>query len=306
VTTVLVQQERHVPSAVVLMDQPEEFPEILGTLLLAFQEQPRTAACIQRPEEHSPSVASAERDFGVFPASSPAGPQRREQQEIGLVLEEDHIPSPQLLDILADPSHLRGPSWVRVQNVTRSFPNIAQGMQLSSKRGVGQVVQSPVGQVGLQQRYGPSRGLIAEVIRWLVQGGAEDGSGILAPLRGPAGAVVGDQGTTSGTVPVQADPSVNRATTDLEHDGHIGDRLATVELEQCQSAAIGVEVGGRAKQSPKAEPLLTCQMKGYDGSPHNEGSHGWARGSSCAVSSEFFDVLRNEAKNRGKHRSERG
>ena len=50
VTTVLVQQERHVPSAVVLMDQPEEFPEILGTLLLAFQEQPRTAACIQRPK----------------------------------------------------------------------------------------------------------------------------------------------------------------------------------------------------------------------------------------------------------------
>jgi hypothetical protein len=82
--------------------------------------------------------------------------------------------------------------------------------------------------------------------------------------------------------------------------------LAVAPLEQSESAAIGAEVGGSAKQSPKSEPLLAYQMKGHDGSPRSEGSHGWARGSRRAVSSEFLDVLRKEAKNRGKDRSERG
>jgi hypothetical protein len=179
-------------------------------------------------------------------------------------------------------------------------------MQLSSKRGVGHVGQSPVGQVGLKQRYGPSRGLIAEVIRRLVQGAAEDGSGVLVPFRGPAGAVVGDQGTRNGTVPVQADPAVNRATTDVEHGGHIGDSVPPVELEQSESATIGAEVGGSAKQSPESEPLLGCQMKGHDGSPRNERSPRWARESTRAISSEFIDVSRKRAKNSGKDGSERG
>ncbi len=37
-TTVLVQHERHLPSSVVFVDQPEELPEIRSTLLLPLQE----------------------------------------------------------------------------------------------------------------------------------------------------------------------------------------------------------------------------------------------------------------------------
>ncbi len=95
------------------------------------------------------------------------------------------------------------------------------------------------------------RGLIAEVIRRLVQGAAEDGSGVLIPLRGPAGAVVGGQETGNGMVPVPADPPVNRATTDAENGGYIGDRVPTVKLEQGERATVGAEIVGGAKQSPE-------------------------------------------------------
>jgi len=205
---------------------------------------------------------------------APAGPQRREQQEIGLVLEEEHVPWSQPLDVLADPSHLRGPSWVWDQDVTRSFPDIAQGVVLPSQRRVGQVGQSPKGQMGLEQRYRPSRGLIAEVIRRLVQVPLRMARAVLVPLRGPAGALVGGQGTENGMVRVPADPPVNRATTDAENGGYIGDRVPTVELEQGERATVGAEIVGGAKQSPELEPLLGCQMKGHDGLPHDEGSHG--------------------------------
>ena len=75
-------------------------------------------------------------------------------------------------------------------------------------------------------------------------------------------------------VPVPADPPVNRATTDAENGGYIGDRVPTVELEQGERATVGAEIVGGAKQSPELEPLLGCQMKGHDGLPHDEGSHG--------------------------------
>jgi hypothetical protein len=62
-------------------------------------------------------------------------------------------------------------------------------------------------------------------------------------------------------VSVQADLSVNRGTTDAEHDGHIGDRVPSDELEQSELAAVGVAAGCRMKQSPESEPLLGCQYR---------------------------------------------
>src|SRR5437764_1284297 len=49
-TSILIQQERHVPSAIPLLDQSQEFLEILLTLLLPFQKQSRPVARVERPE----------------------------------------------------------------------------------------------------------------------------------------------------------------------------------------------------------------------------------------------------------------
>ena len=155
-------------------------------MLLPLQEQPCPAVGVECAEDHALRVGPAQGDLGVFPAPGPAGPQRREQQEVGLVLKQEDISRSQLLDVLADPPHLRGPSRVLVQDVARPFPDVTQGMQLPAQGGLGQSGQTPVGQMGLEQRHGPPRGLVAEVIRWLVQGGLKDRLGVFGPIRGSA------------------------------------------------------------------------------------------------------------------------
>jgi len=70
-TIVLVQHERHLPSSVVFVDQPEELPEIRGTLLLPLQEQPCAAGDIKCAEDHALRVGPAQWDLGVFPTWRP-------------------------------------------------------------------------------------------------------------------------------------------------------------------------------------------------------------------------------------------
>src|SRR5262249_45630217 len=106
---------------------------------------------------------------------------------------------------------------------------------------------------------GPPRGPVAEVFRGLVQGGQEDRSGVVGPVRGPAGAVMSDQGTGHGVVPVGIDPTVDRATTDSEPEGYIGDGVPPVEIEQTEGATIGAEVVGRPQLTAETKPLLGCQ-----------------------------------------------
>src|ERR1017187_9524724 len=114
-------------------------------------------------------------------------------------------------------------------------------MQLPTHRGVAEPGQTPVSQMRLEQRYGPRRGLVAEVIRWLVQGRPQDVSGVVIPFWGPAGAVMGDQGTRDGMMSIGSDPTVDGAATDTEPDGHLGNGTPPVEFEQTQSATVGAQ-----------------------------------------------------------------
>src|SRR3954470_21582932 len=57
-------------------------------------------------------------------------------------------------------------------------------------------------------------------------------------------------------------PTVDRAPTDPEPEGHLGDRVAPVEFEQTEGATIGAEVVGRPQLTAEAEPLLGCQPHG--------------------------------------------
>ena len=103
-----------------------------------------------------------------------------------------------------------------------------------------------------------------------------------------------------GIVPVPADPAMNRAPTDAEHRGPIAERLSSIESEQGERAAVGIEVVGGAEQSPESEPLLGCEMNGHDGSPHGEGSPGRAERARPAISSNTLDAFRMGAKTCGK------
>src|SRR5271167_2904731 len=58
--TVPVQDERHSPSAVLLMDQPEELLEVFFPLLLPLQEQPCPMGGVECAEEHPLGVGSAQ------------------------------------------------------------------------------------------------------------------------------------------------------------------------------------------------------------------------------------------------------
>ena len=58
--TVPVQYERHPPSSVLLMDQPEELLEVFFPLLLPLQEQPCPVRGVECAEEHPLRVGSAQ------------------------------------------------------------------------------------------------------------------------------------------------------------------------------------------------------------------------------------------------------
>ena len=138
-------------------------------------------------------------------------------------------------------------------------------MQLAAHRGIAESGQTPVSQMRLEQRYGPRRGLVAEVIRWLVQGRPQDGSGVLVPFRRPARAVMGDQGTWDGMMSVGSDSTVDHAATDTEPDGHLGDGTPPVEFEQTQSATVEAQIVGGPQLTAEAKALLGCYtLRGHE------------------------------------------
>ena len=159
--------------------------------------------------------------------------------------------------------------------------------------------------MGLEQRHRPSGGLIAEVIRRLVQRAAEDRLGIFGPFRGATGAIMGDQGTRDGMVPIGIDPTVDRAPTDPEPDGHIGDRTPPVEFQQREGATVGIEVVGRPELSAEAKPLLGSQLDGVHGSPPGQDNHGEPKGARMDISWSYPRNGARSRKNGWKTRSER-
>ena len=156
----------------------------------------------------------------------------------------------------------------------------------------------------LEQRDGPVRGLVAEVIRWLVQGGPQDGLGVLVPFRGPA-AVTGDQGTWDGMVSVGRDPTVDRAATDTEPDGDLGDGAAPVEFEQAQSATVGAQVVGGAQLTAETKALLGCQPHGVHGCPLLQDNHEETKGARMDISWGYPQSVAKSTKKARKSGSDR-
>ena len=85
-------------------------------------------------------------------------------------------------------------------------------------------------------------------------------------------------------MPVRIDPTVDHATTDTEPEGHIGDRIPPVELEQTERATIRAEIVGRPQLSAEAKPLLGRQSHGVHGSPPRQDNHGEPKGARMDIS----------------------
>lgn len=74
------------PTPIMVMNQLQECLEVFGPLMLPGQEQPRTRAEIHRPEDHTAGIPATQENPLGLPPQRPASPQRREQQQIGLIL----------------------------------------------------------------------------------------------------------------------------------------------------------------------------------------------------------------------------
>jgi hypothetical protein len=103
VAGILIEQQRHMPTPVVPSNFLEERLEVAATPLLARQEQPGPGPQVHRPEDRAPRIATTQPHPGDFAALRPRGPQGREQQQVGLVLGQDHAPPRQSPDLPADP-----------------------------------------------------------------------------------------------------------------------------------------------------------------------------------------------------------
>src|SRR5579883_336849 len=100
------------PTPVVPPHFGEERLEVAAATLLARQEQSGPGSQVHGPEDGAPRIAATQPHPGDLAALRPRGPQGWEQQQVGLVLGQDHAPPRQGPDLPADPpfvSRARGP-----------------------------------------------------------------------------------------------------------------------------------------------------------------------------------------------------
>jgi len=83
---ILIEQQGYMPSPVARLNLAEEGLKVAASPPLPRHEQPAPRPQVHGPEDYAPGIAAAQPDPGILAASRPGGPQRREQQEIGLVL----------------------------------------------------------------------------------------------------------------------------------------------------------------------------------------------------------------------------
>jgi hypothetical protein len=85
-------------------------------------------------------------------------------------------------------------------------------------------------------------------------------------------------------VPVGIDPPMDRAPTDPQAVGHLGDGTAAVEFQQSQGSAVEIEVVGRPELATEAKALLRCQLDRIHGSPPDQDNHGEPKGARMDIS----------------------
>jgi hypothetical protein len=99
---IFVEQQGYVPTTVDPPEFREERLEVVATPPLARHEEPSPGPQIHRTEDHAARVVAAQPDPGGLAALRPGGAQGREQQQVGLVLGQDHAPPRQVPDLAAD------------------------------------------------------------------------------------------------------------------------------------------------------------------------------------------------------------
>src|SRR3954451_14819503 len=97
-TWIFVQEQRNVPATVMATDYLQERPEVLATLPRASQEQPMAGIDVDCTEDHTSCIEPGDRHLQPLPPQSPGATQRREQQQVRLILEELDPPGRQSAD----------------------------------------------------------------------------------------------------------------------------------------------------------------------------------------------------------------
>src|SRR3954469_19872624 len=134
---ILVEQQGHMPASVVPPEFREERLEVAATPPLTRHEEPSPGPQVHRPEDHAASVAAAQPDPGGLSALRPGGAQGWEQQQVGLVLGQDHAAPWQGPDLPADPpffSRARGPGSSRSAGACRRNPTGAGPGEVCPRR----------------------------------------------------------------------------------------------------------------------------------------------------------------------------
>jgi hypothetical protein len=131
--------------------------------VLPGQEQPSTRAQVQRPEDRPPGVAATEDHSLGLASRRPSRSQRREQQQIDLVLGQHHASRWQPLDLQADPPLFspavrgRGPGGSAVAS-RRSPAGAGRGGGCRRRRAACSSVPGVPGATGRSTPWRTSRG----------------------------------------------------------------------------------------------------------------------------------------------------
>lgn len=107
-------------------------------------------------------------------AHKPHDPQKREQQQVGLVFGQQDATGPQVPDLAANPPFF-SPTRGRGPHIAGPLPHVALPLQLPAHRVGREPLVGAALQVFLEERDRPLHGRIAEILRGLTQERAHAG-----------------------------------------------------------------------------------------------------------------------------------
>src|SRR5947209_8524612 len=124
-TRILVQDDGHMPAPIMPVNQLQEFLEVLSPVSFLFQEQAASRVDVDRSEDDSLGISPANGHRSRLAPQGPCCPQRREQKQVSLILEEDNPTRPQVFKPPANVSFFSpclGRGVVRSESVSRRSP----------------------------------------------------------------------------------------------------------------------------------------------------------------------------------------
>lgn len=137
-----------------------------------------------------------------------------------------------------------------MKDVAGSLPDVAESLETTPDRIIGEPLTDAMLQVLLEQGYCPLDGGIAQVLRRGLQDRLQTNPEVFGPQSGPSWSVFVNQSGWVMVAAVRLDPIVDAPRGHAEGMCDLGNRSTPIDLEDRQSATVNSCIVGRVQLVP--------------------------------------------------------